>query len=274
MASQRLLQREKYIKVSGLFLMVSPFFNFFVSVFAALGPNRKLTQPIFIEIVKQIPLLVWALWIPVLITGFMMFRGRRTSWVSVLGLLGVFIICNIINFKHDMKYGVWQPTIYLLTNVSLFILVYSQEFHQKAQQKGLALISKMREVKANGATVSFDGFGPWAKIIAVTTTHISMRAFASAPTDIQTRILEIVLSKTLVIRARYSKHTSTFSGQEDYFFELIEMDSKTRYALEDWLVMKNYAKFKSAASADAKQAAFTSPSNTPEPIIEPNKKVS
>lgn len=252
MAKQRLLQREKYIRISGFFLMVSPFFNLIVSIMTALrSSNLSLTQPILIQILKSVPLLVWALWIPIFITGLMMVKGRRTSWSSVLVLLGIFIICNIINFKNDMKFGWIQPTIYLLTNITLFILVYSQEFHQEAQKKGLALITKMREMKANGATVHFDGVGPWAKVIAITTTHISMRAFATPPTDIQIRILEIALADDLVLRARYTKHQPNSSGQEEYFFELIEMDTKTRYRLEDWLVLKNYAKF----SGPVKKAA-------------------
>lgn len=150
-----------------------------------------------------------------------------------------------------MAFGWIQPTIYLLTNITLFVLVYTQEFHQAAQKKGLELIRKMREVKANGATVHFDGVGPWAKILAVTTTHISMRAFAVPPEDIRTRILEISLSPELILRARYSQHQTNAAGQDEYFFDLVEMDSKTRHRFEDWLVQKNYARFRTPESKKA-----------------------
>ena len=250
MASQRLLQREKYIRIAGLFLMVSPFFNLTVSIYAALKHyNRALNTDVLAQILKNIPIHVWALWLPVFITGFMMFKGRRASWKVVLGLLGVFIGFNIVNFKNDMALGWFQPTLYLLTNISLFALVYSQEFHQEAQKKGLELIRKMRETKANGPTVHFDGVGPWAKMIAITTTHISMKAFNTPPSDIQTRILEIALSPDLVLRARYSQHIKNSSGQDEYFFDLVEMDTRTRHRFEDWLVLKKYAKFKSAQAA-------------------------
>lgn len=250
MATQRLLQREKYIRIAGVFLMVSPFGNLLVSIYAALNHyNRKLDLPVLGQILKSIPFFVWALWIPIFITGLMMFKGRRASWKTVLVLLGVFIGFNILNFKKDMALGWIQPTIYLLTNISLFALVYSQEFHQAAQKKGLELIRKMREVKATGPTVHFEGVGPWAQMIAITTTHISMRAFNTPPEDIQSRILEIALSKDLVLRARYSQHQKNNSGQDEYFFDLVEMDSRTRHHFEDWLVTKNYAKFKSQQAA-------------------------
>ena len=249
MAAQRLLQREKYIRIAGFFLMASPFFNLAISMMAALGPNRQLTYPIFLQILKSIPWLVWGLWLPSLVTGFMMVKGRRASWISVLALLGVFIVFNVINFKTDMKLGWMQPTIYLLTNLSLFVLVYMQEFHQAAQKKGLELIQKMRETKANGPTVHFDGVGPWAKMIAITTTHISMRAFAAPPHDIKTRILEIALAPDLILRARYSQHKANSSGEEEYFFDLVEMDTRTRHRFEDWLVLKKYARFKAPSQA-------------------------
>lgn len=250
MANQRLLQREKYIRVAGGFLMVSPFFNLAVSIYAALKHyNRALTYPVFVQILKGIPIHVWALWIPVFITGLMMLKGRRASWKVVLGLLGLFIVFNIINFKNDMVLGWFQPTLYLLTNISLFALVYSQEFHQAAQKKGLELIRKMRETKSSGPTVHFDGVGPWAQLIAITTTHISMKAFNNPPEDIQNRILEIALSSDLILRARYSQHLKNNSGQDEYFFDLVEMDTRTRHKFEDWLVLKNYAKFKSNQAA-------------------------
>lgn len=250
MAAQRLLQREKYIRIAGLFLMVSPFFNLGFSIYAALNHyNRSLTYPVFAQIIKNIPLHVWGLWVPVFVTGLMMFRGRRASWKVVLALLGAFICFNIINFKNDMVLGWFQPTLYLLTNISLFILVYAQEFHQATQKKGLELIRKMRETKANGPTIHFDGMGPWAKMIAITTTHISMKAFSPPPPDIQTRILEVVLSSDLVLRARYSQHFQNNSGQSEYFFDLVEMDARTRHRFEDWLVLKNYAKFKNNQAA-------------------------
>lgn len=249
MAKQRLLQREKFIRVAGLLLMLSPFFNLIITIHTALGPNRKLTQLNFFQVLESIPMLVWALWTFALVTGLMMIKVRRASWLAVLGLLGVFIVFNIVNFKKDLAIGWLQPTIYLLTNITLFALVYAQEFHQKAQRKGLELIRKMREVKTNGPTVHFDGVGPWAKMIAITTTHISMRAFAEPPSDIKTRILEIVLAEDLVLRARYSQHHTNPTGQDEYFFDLVEMDTRTRHRFEDWLVLKKYARFKAPQAA-------------------------
>jgi len=247
---QSLLQREKYIRIAGIFLLVSPFFNFFFSIYNALGPNQKLTGPIFNHVVSQISIFFWIASVVAFATGVLMIKGQRDSWRAVLALLGAFIIVNIVNFKKDWAGGWFQPSINLLTNLSLMVLVYSQEFHQEAQRKGLALIRLMRESKTSGPTINFEGVGPWAKLIAITTTHISMRAFKTPPEDIQSRILELVLTNDLIIRARYVQHQPK-DGKDEYFFELIELDAQMRYRLEDWLVLKNYARFRAPAEEAA-----------------------
>lgn len=241
-SSPRLLQREKYIRIAGLFLMISPFFNLFFSIYNSLGPNVKLTQPILEKIVRELPVFIWLAAPVAIITGFMMLKGRRNSWISVLALLGLFIVFNFMNIRQDFKTGWFQPTLNLITNLSLFVLVYTQEFHQTAQRKGLALLRAMRESKSSGPSVHFDDIGPWAQLIAITTTHVSMRALMPPPPDLQTRALELALNTNLVLKARYVQHQSK-DGKDEYFFEFVEMDAATRYQLEDWLVLKKYARF-------------------------------
>lgn len=247
-ASPRLLQREKFIRVAGFFLMASPFFNLFFSIHNALGPNVKLTQPILEKILRELPIFIWLAAPVAIVTGFMMLKGRRSSWISVLGLLGVFIVFNFMNIRQDFKTGWFQPTLNLITNLSLFILVYAQEFHQTAQRKGLELLRAMREAKSNGPAVHFDNVGPWAQLIAITTTHVSMRAVIPPPPDLQSRLLELALNSNLVLKARYVQHQSK-DGKDEYFFEFVEMDAGTRYRLEDWLVVKKYARFTAPSQA-------------------------
>lgn len=247
MTPSGLLQREKFIRIAGVFLTLSPFFNLYFSISSALG-SKKLTSNLFDQIIKNISVFFWLTAVVAIVTGLMMLKGRRSSWLSVMGLLGVFIVFNIVNIKTDLATGWLLPTVNLLTNLSLFALVYSQEFHQVAQRKGLELIRKMRESKPNGPTINFEGVGPWAKLIAITTTHMSIRAFATPPEDIQTRILEVALATDLVLRARFIQLQDN-NGKPEYFFELIEMDAKTRYRLEDWLVLKKYARFSTPQAA-------------------------
>ena len=247
-SSPRLLQREKYIRMAGLLLMVSPFFNFFFSVHNALGPNVKLTQPILEKIIRDLPIFIWLAAPVAIVTGFMMLKGRRSSWISVMALLGVFIIFNFMNIRQDFKTGWFQPTLNLITNLSLFILVYAQEFHQTAQRKGLELLRAMRETKSSGPAIHFDNVGPWAQLIAITTTHVSMRALKNPPPEIEIRPLELALNSNLVLKARYVQHQAK-DGRDEYFFEFVEMSSETLYQLEDWLVLKKYARFTPTSKA-------------------------
>ncbi len=247
-SSPRLLQREKYIRIAGLFLMVSPFFNLIFSIYNSLGPNVKLTQPILEKLIRELPIFIWLAAPVAIVTGFMMLKGRRSSWISVMALLGVFIVFNFMNIRQDFKTGWFQPTLNLITNLSLFILVYAQEFHQTAQRKGLELLRAMREAKSSGPTIHFDDVGPWAQLIAITTTHVSMRAVLPPPPELESRPLELALNSNLVLKARYVQHQSK-DGKDEYFFEFVEMSSETRYRLEDWLVLKKYARFTSAPHA-------------------------
>lgn len=131
----QLKKRERLIQIAGILLMLSPFANFFLSVYFLDTVNNKWTPEGLGIIIKNGSPTHWLLWISSFIVGAAMLKGRRASWMPVLAVLGVFIIFNFWNLKKDMQRSTVRPIVLLLTNMSIFALVYSQEFHQSSQPR-------------------------------------------------------------------------------------------------------------------------------------------
>lgn len=132
---EQLKKRERLIQLAGILLMLSPFANFFLSVYFLDTINNKWTPEGLAIIIKNGSPTHWMLWISSFIVGAAMIKGRRASWMPVLAVLGVFIIFNFWNLKKDMQRSTVRPIVLLLTNMSIFALVYSQEFHQSSQPR-------------------------------------------------------------------------------------------------------------------------------------------
>lgn len=128
---QKLLHHERVIQLSGLLMMLSPFVNYFLSIYPVQAQN-KWTMAGQLALLKGISTTHWILWTASFVVGSMMLKGRRSSWISVIILLGVFVVYDLATFKAQLQRGWLQPTLLLLTNVGVFALVYFQEFRQSS----------------------------------------------------------------------------------------------------------------------------------------------
>lgn len=235
-SSSSLLQRERIIQISGLLVILSPFFNMYFTFSSFVTIDNPMTYNLFQHLISQVRMITWILSVASIASGIMMLKGRRSSWMPVLVLIGFFIGTNLLEFKKNVAIGIGQPIAFLLVNVALFILVYSQEFHQKTQKAGLELIRRIkRDETLSSPTMDFEGHGPWAKLVAATTTHISMRVISTPPVDIESRVLEIDLSPELVLKARFISQQEK-NGHQEMIFEWIAVDGRRRQRLYEWLL--------------------------------------
>jgi hypothetical protein len=146
MSDERLLHREQTIRAAGVLFMLAPFANLFMMVWVAQVPN-KWTFPILWEFVKAGTVIQWVMQLATLIVGFMMLKGRRASWMPVLAILFVFIGHGVLTFKQQQaRVGITIPIVSMLINISLFVLVYWQEYWQISQG---GLQKALNNVKAN-----------------------------------------------------------------------------------------------------------------------------
>ena len=151
----KLLQQEKIIRMGGVLMLASPVANFIITV-ASLPPSVQNRWSLLQlgRLASTIPATQFALWIVSFVVGGLMLKGRRTSWLSVIVFLGVFIVYNLMHLKSDMQSGALQPILSLATNLALFVLVYMQEFRQinELQAQEAAAQASM----ASGASATLD----------------------------------------------------------------------------------------------------------------------
>ncbi len=122
------LQDERYIRIAGALLMVSPLTNYLLSVALNSNTHNKWSlQSLFAGYMLATGF-VWFGRISNFIVGFLMFRGKSSAWVPVLAILGFTIAKNLYTFKHDYLVNQAQTIISLLINIALFLLVFESEY--------------------------------------------------------------------------------------------------------------------------------------------------
>ncbi len=129
--SEKFLHREKYIKIGGGLMLASPFFNFALTVFMSKNVLQRYGMHGLSMVAQNISIVNWALYASSVVIGLMMLKGRRASWAFVLVVLGIYIMRNSITFSHDTRNGYLQPVLAMIINITIFVLVYIQEFHQQ-----------------------------------------------------------------------------------------------------------------------------------------------
>lgn len=131
----KLIRQEKVIRLSGVIMMISPFVNFALSIAPVQNVGDKTSLPVLLHLAKSINSIHWFLWGASFVVGLMMLKGRRSSWISVLAILGIFIVFDCLNLKKNLARGWEQPLISIAFNLAIFVLVYAQEFRQSSQPR-------------------------------------------------------------------------------------------------------------------------------------------
>jgi len=227
MASHSFLQREKFIRFGGALLLISPFGNFLMS----LTPSPQIPDPWsahgFWLFTQSVTWGTWALYGSSLVVGAQMLKGRRSSWVFVLVVLGWYIIMNGLHFRHEVKVsGLFSPLLQLLTNLGLFALVYTQEFHQRLYPQAQRVDAATWFRPAIPIRVDFVGIGPWAEVTSFSESEIRMRPLTPLyPMGIENAVVELVLPGGLLVRARMSERK-----ENEYVFKCLKPAPKEMIA--------------------------------------------
>lgn len=219
--SAKLHHNERVIQASGLILMFSPLANFVLSVLPVAIPGKWTLSGILI-LAQGVSLGHWVLWCASFFVGALMLKGRRSSWVFVLLILGCFIIFEFLNFRKSLQRGWWQPMLSMLANLFVFGAVYLQEFRQSSVPKrsssgpdqsiakeslGVAVRPEILWVDVPnllGAVIEFEGHGPWGNIVVMNEDEIHIESFREPPADIRKRTVEIDVSEQRVLVLNYS----------------------------------------------------------------------
>lgn len=229
--SASFLRREKYIRYAGILLTLSPLGNFFWS--SALSGIYHWWDPrVLLVILRGIPPILWFLWGSAFFVGLTMLKGKRTSWILTLCVLGLNVVFGIATFKKDIAQGWLQPTLSLAVNIGLFVMIYTQEFHQRLERKlWQARMNRPFAMTVHPiVSIHFEGLGPWARITEIKNTGFRVTSVSeSAPKAIEYRTVEIALAQDLVLRARFSARIGS-----DYVFRFVQMNPALLAKLQRW----------------------------------------
>jgi hypothetical protein len=228
MAAVKLTHREQVIRLSGVFLMVSPFFNVLISLFFSPDSPNKWSFASYWLFFTASTSLTCLIYGATVLVGLIMLKGRRSSWISVLIILGACILINALQFPKEFAKGKMAASLPLLTNLALFALVYLQEFRQIAEREARGI--PRRALRVGGrVVVQFQGVGPWAELLRITDSEIHLKALSAPPADIATRPLEIIIGD-IILDAAYRAHQG-----EEYIFSFSRLEAGTGREVERWL---------------------------------------
>ncbi|MGZ3781085.1 MAG: hypothetical protein ACXVCY_10600 [Pseudobdellovibrionaceae bacterium] len=122
------LRDERYIRIAGALLMISPFLNYFTSIALSSNlPDKWALKQLMAGFIVASGL-SWVGRISNFIVGVLMFRGKSSAWVPVLAILGFTIAKNILTFKSDYQINHIQTVSSLIVNIFLFLLVFESEY--------------------------------------------------------------------------------------------------------------------------------------------------
>ena len=223
MSANKFLHREKYIRLGGILLLVSPIFNFLMSFALTHQTSRGWSFDVLWRVIKLMTWTSWALSLSSILVGGIMLKGRRSTWAFVLLVLGFYVIWDCVHFTRDMRDGgIAQPILALAINCGLFGLVYLQEFHQQmyglptvetavaptqvAAPSQVPVAAPSRPVPLrNPVRVDFEGVGPWAQITSISNEEIRMQSlYGTYPQGLESFAVELKLQDGSIVRAQFA----------------------------------------------------------------------
>lgn len=149
---KRWLDDERYIRMAGFLLLMSPFANFFVSVAAASASPQSLTLPQLWMAFVNVSAITWIMRVLRVVVGLLMIRGKASAWVPVMAILGFTIAYNLMTFKRDYSVSPMQAVLSLATNVFFFLLVFRAEFRITQEINNKIKAARARKAEAQRAS--------------------------------------------------------------------------------------------------------------------------
>ncbi|WP_413575201.1 hypothetical protein ACLVWU_12965 [Bdellovibrio sp. HCB290] len=150
---------NRWLRIAGVFLLLSPFLNFFISVAMLPASPTKWTWAYLSAMFLAATPMQWALRISKLVVGYLMFRAKSSAWLPVLVILAVTIAHNFLTFSKDWRTSSTQTIMSLLINFALFGMVLraeiqvNRELNEKLQAARAAKAAKPSAQQIDESTV-------------------------------------------------------------------------------------------------------------------------
>lgn len=257
----KLLERKGVIRFFGVALILSPFFNTFLTIMAFPFVQDRWSWRVFWFVTSNRAVVDQILYIATFVIGVLMLRGATWAWKCLLILLGGYILNQTVHFGANFKANKLSALFFLM-NVGTFLFIADQLAWKiktaipGALKKDLGPAAKSdfqqpqaREFPAKDQTVSqrhqpkleklssskkhlihFLDKGPWAKLLEISNDGIRVQCIAEPPKNIESAEIEFSLGANANFRIRYAN-----KNESVFHFKFQNLSKKDIQAMNDWL---------------------------------------
>ncbi len=231
----RFLERKWVIQFFGVALILAPFFNiFFQLLFLKAQQNLSWGHIDLVAFILNANILSYVLAIASISIGFKMIGGSIDSWKYVLGLLGVHLALQLINYKSK----VWQTPLAwtafaMNTLIFLFIadqLVFKARPVKKVEPIVEPEIRTLHLKSYKKIMFSFYSEKPWGRLMTLTSHQLVVNCFTTPPASIEEKTVQISFTKDLVIDIQFDKKENNL-----FYFTPLNMSDDKVHSLNTWL---------------------------------------
>ncbi len=223
----KFLERKDVIRWFGIALILAPFFNKVISVSMLTNVTNPFNFNLIAAAFASESLFDHTLSFASLIIGLLMLQGSSKAWRYVLILLGGYLAQQTMHLGHDIKGHWFVGAIYLL-NLAVFIFIADQLVWK------INLPTRAASWKNSSSNkkifIHFDGIGPWAQLVAISSEGLQVRSLRAPPPGIESKEIEIYLSNGLKLQIRLLRQS-----EDNFFFSYINIASAEIQLLNQWL---------------------------------------
>ncbi len=223
----KFLERKDVIRWFGIALLLAPFFNKVLSVSMLSNVKNPFNFRLIAAAFASESTFDHALSIASLIIGLLMLKGTTKAWRYVLVLLGGYIVQQTMHLGQDIK-GHWVVGVIYLINISVFIFIADQLVWKITLPTRTPMTKKASSQKK--ILVHFDGIGPWAQLVAISSQGVQVRSLMAPPPGIESKEIEIQMSNGLKLQLRFLRQS-----EDNFFFSYIQLAPPEIQLLNQWL---------------------------------------
>lgn len=227
----KFLERKDVIRWFGIALILAPFFNKVLSVAMLSHVSNPFNFRLIGAAFASESNFDHALSIASLIIGILMLKGTTKAWRYVLVLLGAYIAQQTLHLGQDIK-GHWLVGFIYLLNLGVFIFIADQLVWKiSLPTRTPSTTPKAKKGSSQKKIlVHFDGVGPWAQLVAISSEGVQVRSLRAPPPGIESKEVEIQMSNGLKLQLRFLRQS-----EDNFFFSYIKIAPPEIQLLNQWL---------------------------------------
>ena len=259
----KILERKSVIRFFGIALILSPFFNTFLTMLAFPHEQQRWSFRVLWFVSSNRAPVDQILYIATFIIGILMLRGATWAWKCLLVLLGGYILNQTLHFGPNFKVNKLSALFFLM-NVGIFLFIADQlawkikQALPVAMKKGTAPMQPQKQSQAQSQAqpqiqsqvqnqtqaaekrptlrsskkhlIHFLDSGPWAKLLEISNDGIRVQCLTEPPKNIESSEIEFSLGANTKFHIRYVEKKESI-----FHFRFQNFSKKDIQAMNDWL---------------------------------------